>query len=63
MLFGNVMVAYRKSETRLPWSRHANADVWVRFPSVNNSYAIVAQLVEHLPEEQGVGGSTPSGGT
>ena len=25
--------------------------------------ATVAQLVEHLPEEQGVGGSTPSGGT
>ena len=26
-------------------------------------YATVAQLVEHLPEEQGVGGSTPSGST
>ena len=26
-------------------------------------YAVVAQLVEHLPEEQGVGGSIPSDGT
>lgn len=32
-------------------------------PYIYSHYATVAQLVEHLPEEQGVGGSTPSGST
>ena len=63
VLYGSIMVVCRKSETRLPWSRHANADVWESIPIRNNTYATVAQLVEHLPEEQGVRGSTPFGGT
>ena len=31
--------------------------------STDSSYAVLAQLVEHLPEEQGVPGSIPGDGT
>ena len=31
--------------------------------TLTDTYATVAQLVERQPEELGVGGSTPSGGT
>ena len=34
---------------------------WVRFPSFHPSLGPVAQLVERLPEEQGVVGSNPTG--
>ena len=44
---------------RLLCKQEANGSI----PLFSTRYAFVAQLVEHLIEDQGVGGSNPSEGT
>lgn len=42
-------------------AQQAERQMRVRFPSFHPSLGPVAQLVERLPEEQGVVGSNPTG--
>ncbi len=42
----------------------ANMGTWLRNgPRQVNKYAVIAQWIEHLASDQGVGGSSPSGRT